>query len=74
MSKQEADPRNAEIARLRQDCAEAYQVVGSLAGSAGLFGHPEVTKALDNLLAAAEGKPRPHADLMPFAPEGPFGG
>jgi hypothetical protein len=57
----------AEISRLRRDCAEAYQVVGDLAGRAGASEHPEVIKALDNLSAAADGKPRPHANLLPFA-------
>jgi hypothetical protein len=56
----------AEIERLRSDCAEAYQVVGALAGYAGVFEHPGVIQALDNLSAAADGKPRPHAELLPF--------
>lgn len=56
----------AEIERLRQDCSEAYQVVGALAALADLFEHPAVEKALDNLNAAVRGVPRPHADLLPF--------
>lgn len=59
----------AEIERLRRDCAEAYQVVGTLSGvlwSNESVRMEDVTKALDNLLAAAEGKPRPHEDLLPF--------
>ena len=58
----------AEVARSRRDCAEAYQVVGELAARAGLFEHPDVAKALDNLSAAANGDPRPHEGLLPFAP------
>ena len=62
----ERDRLQAEIERLQEDCAEAYQVVGALAGDR--FGDPGVTKALDNLSAAANGEPRPHDDLLPFAP------
>ena len=57
----------AEIDRLRQECAEAYQVVASLAGEAGVLDRPEVVKVLDNLWAAAQGEPRVHADVLPFA-------
>lgn len=57
----------AEIDRLRQECAEAYQVIGELAGAAGIVGRPDVVRILDNLSAAAEGEPRPHADVLPFA-------
>lgn len=59
--------RDIEIDRLRADCAEAYQVVG-----AGMLGEPceytqaDVERALDNLSAAANGAPRPHADLLPW--------
>lgn len=56
-----------ENERLQEDCAEAYQVVGALAGDR--FSDPDVTKALDNLSAAANGEPRPHDDLLPFAPK-----
>jgi hypothetical protein len=35
------------LERLSQRCAEAYQVVGSLAGLAELMGDPAVQKALD---------------------------
>lgn len=67
MSNETEDALRAEIERLRRDCAEAYQVVG-----AGMWGKPcdyfqwDVERALDNLLAAAEGKPRPHDDLLPW--------
>ena len=37
------------LERLSQRCGEAYQVVGSLADSAGLFHDPAVLKALDLL-------------------------
>lgn len=58
-----------EIKRLRQDCADAYQIIGHLASEANLFETKEVEKALDNIYAAAAGKPRPHGDLIPFAPK-----
>lgn len=59
-----------EIERLQRDCAEAYQVVGTLAGAhVDLFDDPQVVKALDNLSAAVDPiSPRPHDDLLPFAP------
>lgn len=67
---------NAEIARLRRDCAELYQVIGVLAEPhADLNGRP-VLKVLNNALAAANGQPRPHDDLLPFtlpAPPAPDG-
>jgi hypothetical protein len=56
-----------EVERLRYDCAEAYQVIG-----AGLVDPPmpytqdDVVRALDNLVAAANGDPRPHDDLLPW--------
>lgn len=59
------DNETAEIKRLREDCAEAYQVVGALAGKR--FNDADVEKALDNLVAAANGTPRPHDDLLPFS-------
>lgn len=60
----------AEAERLRLDCAEAYQVIGALAGRAGLLNHATVEKALENLDAATRGDPRPHADLLPiFLPD-----
>lgn len=62
----------SEIERLRRDCAEAYRVIGVLAAEAGVTGHPDVIKALDNLHATAEGKPRPHDDLLPW-PQTPIG-
>ena len=55
------------IERLREDCGEAYQVVGS-----GMYGDPcpytdsDVERVLDNLSAAANGDPRPHDDLLPW--------
>lgn len=58
---------NAEVERLRRDCAEAYQVIG-----AGMFldtsqyTQADVERALDNLSAAANGEPRPHDDLLPW--------
>jgi hypothetical protein len=54
-----ADAR-AEIDRLRQVCAEVYQVAGTLGAD---------PRVLDNLWAAADGKPLPHASLLPYPPE-----
>ena len=46
------------ISILEQVCAEAYQLAGAV-------GAPE--KVLDNLAAAAEGKPIPHATFLPVS-------
>ena len=46
------------IAILEQVCAEAYQLAGAV-------GAPE--KALDNLAAAADGRPVPHATFLPVS-------
>jgi len=46
-----------DLARLRQLCAEVYQVAGELGADAPV---------LDNLWAAADGKPLPHASLLPY--------
>ncbi|MCY4076122.1 MAG: hypothetical protein OXH04_11915 [Acidobacteria bacterium] len=46
------------ISVLEQVCAEAYQLAGAV-------GAPE--KVLDNLAAAAEGKPIPHATFLPVS-------
>ena len=45
------------IAVLEQVCAEAYQLAGAV-------GAPE--RALDNLAAASEGGPIPHATFLPI--------
>lgn len=66
----------AEIWRLRLDCSELYQVIGTLSEPHGaMFDDPQVTKALDNASAAANGDPRPHDDLLPFtlSPHQPAG-
>ena len=58
-----------EIERLRRDCAEAYQVVGTISGvllDNESVRMEDVSKALDNLIAAANGEPRPHDNLLPF--------
>lgn len=62
------DELEAEIDRLRTDCAQFYQVIGALAYAVEQFDDEQITKALDNALAAAEGDPRPHEDLLPFHP------
>jgi hypothetical protein len=46
------------IDRLGQLCAEVYQVAGTLGADASV---------LDNLWAAADGKPFPHASLLPYS-------
>ncbi len=55
-----------EVDRLREDCAQFYQVIGCLADAAGLWDSDQVNKALDNANAAAGSEPRPHSDLLPF--------
>lgn len=50
------------IAELKTVCAEAYQVVGTLADDAGRFSDPAVVKALDNLSAMR----LQHDDVLPF--------
>lgn len=68
--------REREIERLREDCAEAYQIIGVLWAReddrregnppADLIPAADFERALDNLSAAAAGGPRPHADLLPW--------
>ena len=53
----ELEAARAEIDRLRKLCAEVYQVAGTLGADA---------RVLDNLWAAADGKPLPHASLLPY--------
>lgn len=60
------DECHDEINRLRLECAEAYQVIGALSMYAGVFEHPDVIRALDNLHAAAMGHARPHAEILPW--------
>jgi hypothetical protein len=62
----------SEIKRLRRDCSELYQVIGTMAEHCPDAGNPAIIKALDNASAAAAGTPRPHDDLLPFVlPESP---
>lgn len=61
----------AEVERLRQDCSEAYQVVGVLATRQldpgfGPIAEEEFVRVLDNLSAAVDGRPRPHEELLPW--------
>ena len=57
----------AEIDRLREDCAEAYQVIGAaMLGEPVTYTEDDVERALDNLSAAANGTQRPHVDLLPW--------
>lgn len=55
--------------RLEAACCEAYQVVGQML----LEGHErprytykDVTRMLDNLLAAVNNRPLPHSDILPW--------
>jgi hypothetical protein len=57
--------RRASSAELEQVCAELYQVIGALAGHAGLFDHPDVIRALDNASRAR----LVHKDLLPWPRE-----
>ncbi len=63
-----ADAREAvdappnDVDTLRQVCAEMYQVAGVLGAS---------EKVLDNLAAAASGKPLPHESVLPYAVDAP---
>ncbi len=54
---EELEAARAEIDRLRNLCAEMYQVAGTLGADA---------RVLDNLWAAADGKPMPHGSLLPY--------
>lgn len=60
MTKKAAGPAAAarELERLRNLCSEMYQVAGALGAS---------EHVLDNLWAAAAGKPIPHDTLLPYA-------
>jgi hypothetical protein len=51
----------ATLEKLEARCAEAYQVVGSLATDAGLFHDPAVIRALDLL-----SQPLRKGDILPF--------
>jgi hypothetical protein len=54
----ELDAARIERDRLRALCAELYQVAGELGADA---------RVLDNLWAAAQGKPLPHDSLLPYS-------
>lgn len=58
--------RIREIKRLRRDCAELYQVIGTMAEHCPDPHAPQIVKALDNASAAAAGEKRRHDDLLPF--------
>lgn len=55
-----------EVERLRRDCAELYQVIGTMAEHCPDPEDPAIIKALDNASDAADGDPRRHDDLLPF--------
>lgn len=57
-----------EVRRLREDCAEAYQVCGAAMLCPGevKWTDDDAVRVLDNLSAAANGEPRPHDDLLPW--------
>ena len=54
-----ADDRVAELETI---CAELHVIIGALAAEAGVYDHPEVSKALDN---ASECR-LVHKDLLPW--------
>lgn len=60
------EAENVSRERLEEIIAEAYQVVGSLASSAGLFDDPQVQRALDILANLSDGS------MLPFTPEPKF--
>lgn len=61
-----AQDLEAQIERLRRDCAELYQVIGTMAEHCPDPSDPAIVKALDNASDAAGGAPRRHDDLLPF--------
>lgn len=46
--------------------AQAYQVIGALAGDTGVYYDPEVKRALDYFGAIARGKQKPLNDFLPW--------
>ena len=56
--KQQIRELEQRLTKLQQVCGEAYQLAGAV-------GAP--VKALDNLAAAAGGKPIPHATFLPVS-------
>lgn len=65
----ECDKKDAEIERLRRDCAEAYQCVGAWIDadeSGGWIESRDKRRLLVNLKAAADGRSRPHDDWLPW--------
>lgn len=59
-------PAPSEVDRLRRDCAELYQVIGTMAEHCPDPEDAAIIKALDNASDAASGDPRSHDDLLPF--------
>ena len=57
--------RNRRIRKLEERISVLEQVCGKAYQLAGAVGAPE--KALDNLAAAAEGEPIPHATFLPVS-------
>ena len=56
-----------EIDRLRSACAEAYQVMGvALLGDKRCWSDEDAGRALDNIVAAANGETCPHQDILPW--------
>lgn len=51
-----------QLEELKDVCAEAYQVVGSLASDLGVFNHSKVQKVLDNLSL----EKLSHHDVLPW--------
>lgn len=66
----------ATIQRLQRDCAEAYQILGTLSlvymdGDFGCIRLDDFDRALDNVKAAMLLEPRPHEELLPW-PKGAY--
>lgn len=62
----------AELKEARQICCDLYQVIGALADEAGLFGDPQVSKAMDTAISVVEDDYERHDDLLPFNPQSPL--
>lgn len=57
--------RDKTIERLRRECSEAYQVIGTI-DIDDVEKEKAIAKVLDNLSAAASGEDRPHESVIPF--------
>lgn len=62
----ETVPSRVQATRLRQVCADLYQVIGTMSEHCPDPADPAIIKALDNASDAANGDPVRHNDLLPF--------